>query len=158
MKVNFSGWSEKYGSYKYNIPFDESRTDFEVRFESGQILRQCGAFEWVTADWNCDGDVYDQFGANFVRYDKDGTARSGREFWTPDDLVAELIDGLYGDDWPKRDRVISISGITVQPPKVLSPLSVQIACSEKRQMTQEIERNRKMNTLGVRESGEPWAK
>lgn len=158
MKVNFSGWSEKYGSYQYNIPFDESRTDFEVRFESGQVLRQCGSFEHVTADWNCDGDIYTVFGANFVRYNQDGSARSGREFWTPDDLVAELIDGLYGDDWPKRDRVVSISGITVHPPKARVSLEEQMARSEQQQLVQDIDRNKTMNSLGVRDPGEPWAR
>lgn len=158
MNINYSGWSEKYGSYNYNIPFDESRTDFEVKFDNGQVLRQCSAFERVTADWNCDGDIYTEFGANFVRIDADGTERSGREFWSPDNLVAELIDGLYGDDWPPRDRVVSISGITVHPPKVLPSLNDQIACSEKRQIAQDVERNRKMNALGVRGPGESWAR
>ena len=158
MKVNYSGWAEKYGSYKYTVPFDELRTDYEVKFDNGQILRQCGCFEHVTADWNCDGDIYTEFGANFVRYDADGIARSGREFWTPNDLVAELIDGLFGDDWPPRDRVVSISGITVHPPKVLPSLEEQLVRSERRQMAQDIEKNRKMNALGVRGPGEPWAR
>lgn len=158
MKIAYSGWSEKYGSYKYNIPFDESRKDFEICFQSGQVLRQCSEFQHVTADWNCDGDVYTQFGANFKRFNSDGSARSGREFWTPGDLVAELIDGLYGDDWPKRDRVVSISGITVHPPQALSSLEEQIVRSERQQLAKDVEKNRKMNALGVCGPGEPWAK
>lgn len=158
MNVSYSGWSKKYGSYTYNIPFDETRTDFEVQFESGQVLRQSFPFEYMTADWNCDGDVYTQFGAYFVRYNKDGSARSGREFWTPDALVAELIDGLYGDDWPARDRVVSISGIAVYPPKARPFLDEQVALTEKQQLARDIERNRKMNALGIRRPGEPWVK
>lgn len=158
MNIRYDGWSEKYGSFTYNIPFDVIRTDFEIHFKSGQVLRQCTAFEHVTADWNCDGDVYTEFGANFVRYDSDGAQRSGREFWTPNDLIAELLDGLYGDEWPQRDRVVSISGISVNPPKPRLSLEEQLARSEKQQLAQDIERNRKMNFLGVRASGEPWVK
>lgn len=149
MNVRYDGWSEKYGSFHYNIPFDETRTDFEVRFKSGQILRQCSAFQRVTADWNCDGDVYSEFGANFERYDLDGSLRSGREFWTPNDLVAELIDGLYGDEWPTRDRVVSISGLTVYPPQVMPDLREQIARSELQRMSIDVEKNKKMNALGI---------
>lgn len=158
MNIRYDGWSEKYGSFHCNIAFDETRTDFEVHFKSGQVLRQCGSFELVTADWNCDGDVYTEFGANFVRYDSDGTMHSGREFWTPNDLVAELIDGLYGAEWPSRDRVISISGLNISPPKLRPSLKEQMAFSEKRQMAQDIERNKKCNTLGIHRQGEFWVK
>lgn len=158
MRVNHSGWSKKYGSFNYNISFDEKRTDYEVRFESGRTLRQCGEFDYVTADWNCDGDVYTEFGANFTRYYEDGTPYAGREFWTVEHLVAELIDGLYGDDRPKRDRMISISGVTIPPPHLRPSLNETVARSEKQQMARDIERNRQMNALGVRGPGEPWAR
>lgn len=151
MKINYSGWSEKYGSFRCDIFIDEKRTDYEVHFESGQVLRQCGGFQHVTADWNCDGDVYTQFGVWFERCDADGKVRSGREFLTPDDLVAELIDGLYGDDWPTRDRVVSISGVSVPSLNKRQSLASQIANSENRQMAQDIEKARLMKAFGVRE-------
>ena len=158
MFVNHSGWSEKSGSFNYNIPFNEKRTDYEVCYESGQTLRQCSPFQYVTADWNCDGDVYTEFGANFVRYEPEGVARAGTEFWTPTELVAELIDGLYGDDFPRRDRIISISGVDVPPTHKRPSLRDQVAQIERQQMAQDIERNKKMNALGIREPGEPWAR
>ena len=158
MLINHSGWSEKYGSFNYNILFNEKRTDFEIRFESGQSLRQCSEFQHVTADWNCDGDIYTEFGANFTRFDKDGTPRAGREFWTPTDLIVELIDGLYGDDFPSRDRMISISGVNVPPPNKRPSLEDQVARTMRQDMGRDVDRNRRMNALGIRSPEEPWAR
>jgi hypothetical protein len=44
-------------------------------------------FQVVEADWNCDGDVYTEFGANFEsRY-------GGREWWTPQNLLSLMLNG-----------------------------------------------------------------
>lgn len=158
MKIEVSGWSERFGTYRFVIPFDETRTDYVVRFESGRSLEQCGSFQHVTADWNCDGDVYTEFGANFIARDPDGSVRAGREFLTPDDLVADLIDGLYGDDFPPRDRMVSISGITVPSPDKRSSLDEQVARTMRQEMGRDADRNRRMNALGIRPPGEPWAR
>lgn len=158
MKIEYSGWSENRGSFRCVIPFDEHKSDYEVRFASGKCLRQCGEFQHITADWNCDGDVYTEFGASFIRYDKDGNAQAGREFWTPNDLVAELIDGLYCDGFGANDRMVSISGVTVPPLDKRPSLREQIDRSERQQMARDIERNRQMNALGIRPADEPWVK
>lgn len=158
MKIDYSGWSENHGSYRFVIPFDERKTDHEVRFESGTCLRQCGPFQHVAADWNNDGDVYTEFGAYFVRYDNDGTACAGREWWTPDDLVAELIDGLYGDDFPPRDRVVSISNIVVPSIDNRPSLDEVVSRTIRQDMGRDADRNRRMNALGIRPPGEPWAR
>ena len=158
MYINHSGWSEKYGSFNYNIFLDERRTDLEVHFSNGKYLRQCEEFQYVTADWNCDGDVYTELGAWFTRYDKDGNAEAGREFWTPTDLIAELIDGLYGDGFNRGDKIISITGVTVPSPDKRPSLEDQVARTTRQEMARDIDRNRRMNALGIRPPDEPWAR
>lgn len=32
---------------------------------NGRGYKQITPFHWVTADWNCDGDVYAEYGATF---------------------------------------------------------------------------------------------
>ena len=45
------------------------------------------AFEYVTRDWNCDGDVYTLFGACFEgKY-------GGKDFYTPNNLVSMMLEG-----------------------------------------------------------------
>lgn len=158
MYVNHSGWSEKHGSFSYDIFIDEKKTDYEIHFKNGQVYKQSGEFEWVTADWNCDGDVYAQFGATFNIWDKDGEPTSSREFLTPQDMVFGLVDGLFGDHREYENVMVSIPGINLPAPEKRPSIDEQIRRSEKRSMAQEIERNRKMNSLGIRPPGEPWVK
>lgn len=158
MYVNHSGWSEKYGSFNYDIFIDEKKTDYELHYKNGDVLKQVNDFSFVTADWNCDGDVYEQFGANFELYNKDGEKYSGREFLTPQDMVSALVDGLYGDHYPNDNYVVSIPGIHLPSPQKRPSIDDQILRSERRSMAQEAERNRRMNALGIRPPGEPWVK
>lgn len=158
MKVVHSGWTQEYGSFRYEILFDENKTDYEIRFKNGVIGKQRGAFHVVTKDWNCDGDVYPQFGAWFDYFDKNGV-RTGGGFWTPQDLVFALVEAqkkteaqLSGGD------IVAVSGIKLPPRDKRPSLKEQIARTERQQMAQDIERNRKMNALGIRGPGEPWAR
>lgn len=85
MNVEYSGWSEAHGLFSFQIPVDETREDYEIRLKNGSVFKQNGPFQHVTRDWNCDGDVYTQFGAYFS-YDG-----GGGEFFTPDDLVSLVV-------------------------------------------------------------------
>lgn len=158
MKVSYSGWSEKYGSFNYNVFIDEKKTDYEIRFDHGQVYKQADKFQWVTADWNCDGDVYDKFGAYFDVWDKNGEPGSSRVFLTPQEMVSELVEGLYGDHYPRDNYVVSISGISVPALDKKPSLHEQVARTELQRLHQDIECNRKMKALGIRGPGEPWAR
>lgn len=157
MKVNHSGWSEKYGSFSYDIFIDEKKTDYEIHYKNGDVFKQENEFSFVTADWNCDDDVYTQFGANFTYYNSNGE-KNGRGFFTPQDMVSELVDGLFGDHYPNDNYVVSIPGINLPTPDKRPSLHEQMARTERQKMYQDIERNRKMNALGIRGPGEPWAR
>ncbi len=158
MYINHSGWSEKYGSFSYDVFIDEEKTDYELHYSKGEVFKQASEFQWVSADWNCDGDVYSQFGASFAYYDRNGEETSSREFLTPQEMVSLLVDGLYGDHYDYESVVVSIPGIILPPPERRPSIDERISRSEKRSMAQDIERNRKMNAFGIRSPGEPWAR
>lgn len=158
MRIEHSGWSQEHGPFRYFIEIDENKTDYELRFKNGSIAKQDGPFHHATHDWNCDGDVYTQFGAIFQYFDKNGEP-DGRCFWTPEDMVSALVDAqekpesrLSGGD------VISIPGIEIPERSKRPNLEDTIIRSERRSEAQEIERNRKMAALGIRHPDEPWAK
>lgn len=158
MNIRYYGWSEKYGSFNYIIPFDETKTDYELHFKNGGYGKQISVFHVETRDWNCDGDVYPLFGAYFQYYDKNGET-DGRGFWTPENMVRALVDAqdkndaqLYGND------VIAISDIVLPVRNKRPRLEDTMRMSERRSMPQDIERNRRMFSLGIRGPGEPWAK
>lgn len=157
MYVNHSGWNEKDGFFNYNIFVDENKKDYEIHYKSGVILRQNGPFEVHTQDWNHDGDVYSLFGAYFDRYEPDGKCNSAG-FWTPEQMVSELIEGLEESSSSYYDKVVEIPGIELPGVGKRPSLESQIRESERHKMAQDIERNRKMDALGIRHPGDPWVK
>lgn len=158
MYVNHSGWMEKYGSFSYNIFVDEKRTDYVIEYASGKKLVQDGSFDNFTHDWNCDGDVYTQYGAFFQLYDKDGKFARQGIFMTPENMVRELVNSLDEKIRQREDVVVRISGISVPEPDKRPSLQEQVARTERQKFFQDVERNRKMKALGIRGPGEPWAR
>ena len=87
LTINVSGWRKGYGPYSLNLPFDEGRTDYEVRFKDGSAYAQESPFTEEAHDWNNDGDVYPQYGAWFRGDDGRG------EFLTPVDMLRLVQEG-----------------------------------------------------------------
>jgi hypothetical protein len=87
MILEHSGWSQERGCFKDKFFFDETKTDHEIHWKNGKICKQETPFENVTADWNCDGDVYEEFGANFE------SQYAGRDWWTPQNLLSLVLEG-----------------------------------------------------------------
>ena len=88
MRLTHEGWSQDRGRFCEVYEIDTSRRDHEIRWKDGTVCTQTSPFESVEADWNCDGDVYVEFGANFAS--KYG---AGREWYTPLDLLGLMLDG-----------------------------------------------------------------
>lgn len=153
MHVNYSGWNETHGSFFCKIYINEHKEDYELHYSDGSISQQRSPFHVETADWNHDGDSYSQYGAWFSER-KGGYA----EFWTPEQMVSELVDAMDPDRRRYGKHVVSIPGVTISLPDRRPTLDDQIRKSENRAMHQDIERNRKMKALGIRPSGEPWAR
>ena len=157
MYVEHSGWNNERGWFSDNIYFDENKQDYTIEFNDGIIKKQSSAFQNVTADWNHDGDVYTSFGAWFHEIDSAGNL-SGGEFWTPQDMVMAVIEA-QDPNRPKYGNLVkTISGISLRSPEKKQSLNEQIKHSEGRALHQEVERNRKMDMLGIRPSNEPWAR
>lgn len=151
MYVNHSGWSQEYGSFNYNIFVDDKKTDYEIVYADGKTCKQASPFDYVTADWNCDNDVYTQFGAYFEgRY-------AGRNFWTVEELVSVCIEAVDKEHLCGSD-VKEVKGIVIPSKDKRPSLDESIRQSEQRLANQEAERNRKMDMLGIRRPGEPWAR
>lgn len=148
MFVNHSGWNMEHGSFSYNIFVDEHREDYILHFSDGSKQYQRSPFATVTADWNHDGDIYSLFGAWF----SENTSGCG-EFWTPEQMVSELIDSLDPNRRQSGAHIVSIPGIEVPTPDKRPSLTDTIRQSENRAMHQDIEKNRKMNALGIRPPG-----
>ena len=157
MYVEHSGWNKQHGAFRYHIFMDETRTDYEIHYQSGRVDKQSSPFQEQFADWNHDDDWYSQFGAWFEHRDEDGNFKGG-EFWTPEQLVRELLNTMEGSAPSYGDRIVAVPGIEIPPPEKRPALQDQIFSSERRREAQEIERNRKMNALGIRPSNEPWAR
>lgn len=88
LTLNHSGWNKDYGPYEFNIPFDDSRTDWEIHFPDGDVYRQGTPFQEETRDWNADHHVYTQHGAWFY------CSESSRgEFFTPQGMLRLVVDG-----------------------------------------------------------------
>lgn len=156
MKIEHSGWNKDYGTFRYFVDVDDNKTDYEIRFRNGCVARQAEPFHTVTTDWNCDGDVYPQYGAYFKYFDREGSPDGG-SFWTPVDMVTTLIRARDGED-NGGYTVVDIPGIEIPTRDKRPSLDEQVARTERQQMAQDIERNRKMNMLGIRGSNEPWAR
>jgi len=157
MFVEYSGWSKDLGPFHCKIFVDENKTDYEIHFSNGAIAKQNTPFSEYTEDWNHDDDTYTLFGAWFNRLDKDGKFDGG-EFWTPVDMVSSVADTVNPDFRPYGVHVVRIPGITVPPPEKRTSLEDQILASERRLEAQEVERNRKMDALGIRHLNEPWVR
>ncbi len=157
MYVNYSGWNEKHGSFFCDIYINENKTDYELHYKNGMIAKQSTPFHTETRDWNYDNDIYPQFGAWFQCYDKAGQT-SGSHFWTPEDMVRAAVDALDETRMRYGNEIVSIPGITIPAPDKRPSLRDHIQRTENRALAQDIERNRKMNMLGIRPPGEPWAR
>lgn len=129
MFVNHSGWNEKDGSFDYNIFVDENKTDYEIHYNDGTVAYQKSPFQFETADWNCDGQVYEQFGAWFEW--------EGRgEFITPDQMVWQLLfDGYCGP------KAVSIPGIDIPQPSQRPSLDETILSGERKALMRETKEN-----------------
>ena len=86
MIIENSGWSQERGWYCDKYEIDTTREDHEIHWRNGKVCKQLTPFESVERDWNCDGDVYAEFGAMF-----DGIY--GREWHTPQGLLGIMLDG-----------------------------------------------------------------
>ena len=86
MKLEHSGWSQERGFFCDVYQIDTTRVDHAIHWKDGRICKQITPFEIVEKDWNCDGDVYSEFGAMFE-------GKYGREWWTPYHLLGLMCDG-----------------------------------------------------------------
>lgn len=87
MILEHSGWSQERGYFNDKYKLDTTRKDHEIRWKNGSVCKQVTPFESVTADWNCDGDIYNEFGANFE------SKYAGREWHTPQSLLNLMLEG-----------------------------------------------------------------
>jgi len=157
MLVEYSGWTKDNGNFFCEIELDETKLDYEIHYENGEIARQTSPFQLVTRDWNHDGDVYSKLGAWFEHLNSDGSFKHGF-FWGPEDMVRGLIDSKDPSSTYYGDRIKAIPGIEIPPPARRPSLEDHLQSSERRRMMQDAERTRKMNALGIRHPGDPWAK
>ena len=87
MQLEHSGWSQERGFFCDKYTIDTTRTDHEIHWKNGKVCKQTSSFHVVEADWNCDGDVYDEFGANFEGF------YAGQDWHTPQGLLELMLDG-----------------------------------------------------------------
>lgn len=87
MQLTHEGWSQERGWFqeKYNI--DTKRTDHEIHWKNGKVCKQTTPFQVVGADWNNDGDWYEEFGANFE------SPYAGKDWYTPQGLLSLILEG-----------------------------------------------------------------
>ena len=87
MQLEHSGWSKERGWFCDKYSIDTTRTDHEIHWKHGKICKQQSPFRIAEADWNCDGDVYELFGAHF------DSTYAGREWHTPQGLLRLMLEG-----------------------------------------------------------------
>ena len=87
MILEHSGWSQERGWFCDTYNMDTTRTDHEIHWKNGKVCKQTSPFRRVEADWNCDQDVYEEFGANFE------SKYAGTEWWTPQNLLNLMLEG-----------------------------------------------------------------
>ena len=153
MYVTYSGWTQEHGSFYCNIFIDENRQDYALEYGDGTIAKQTSPFQYVTADWNNDGDIYEQFGAWF-----ESPGYGGNSFWTPEQMVRAAADGLEEGRRFYNNEVKAVHGVEIPLLHQRSTLDNLLQESEIRAANRDAERNRRMNALGIRPSGEPWAR
>ena len=88
MRLTHEGWSREKGSFREIYEIDTSSSDHEIRWKNGTVCKQLSPFQVVEADWNCDGEVYAELGANF-----ESQFGAGREWHTPLGLLGLLLEG-----------------------------------------------------------------
>lgn len=88
MRLTHEGWSQERGRFSEVYEIDTTRSDYEIQWKNGTVCKQISPFEAVEADWNCDGDVYTEIGANF-----ESKYGAGRDWYTPLELIRLVIDG-----------------------------------------------------------------
>jgi len=163
VNVTYSGWTSEHGSFHCDIYIDENKTDYEIHFGDGSVMYQSTPFHSVTADWNHDDDIYTEFGAFFNHKNEKGEFTHG-SFWTPAEMVravADAVEKLSEGRQVYSNEVIRIPGIEIPMPEKRPSLENHLRNlerEERRKDYQDIERNRKMSSLGIRGPGEPWAK
>lgn len=86
MQLEHSGWSQERGFFCDKYGIDTTRTDHEIHWKDGDVYKQITPFKTVERDWNCDGDVYSEFGAIFE-------GRYGNEWRTPQHLLSLMLEG-----------------------------------------------------------------
>lgn len=78
---------------------DRKKTDYRFAdLVGGVVYVQEKPFGWVTADWNCDGDIYDEFGASFIctrDYGFPFGAVQNKVFYTVQEIEEKLNDSDY---------------------------------------------------------------
>lgn len=125
MNITLSGWNEKLGSYSFDIFVDEQKDNYEIHFKDGFVAKQTTPFQYVTQDWNHDGDVYTMFGAWFE------SKFGGSDFWSADEMVSGLVLSAQEEGYRDTYKIACIPGIELpdalqrQPPR--SPLNERIA-------------------------------
>lgn len=93
------------------------------------------------------------FGAYF-EHDSTGW----RQFMTPESMVMLLLNSRFDPRSVPGPLVTEIPGIEIPDRDKRPKLEQTIQDSERRALNKEIERNRKMDALGIRPSDEPWAR
>ena len=88
MQLTHEGWSQERGRFQEKYSFDTSRSDHEINWKDGKVCKQLTPFQAVTADWNCDGDVYTETGAHF-----ESQYGAGRDWYTPLELLSLMLEG-----------------------------------------------------------------
>ena len=87
MRLTHEGWSQEKGRFQEHYDIDTSRTDHEIHWKNGTVCKQISPFHTATCDWNCDGDVYPEYGAHFESY-----YGAGRDWYTPLELLSLMLD------------------------------------------------------------------
>lgn len=155
MYVEYSGWTEKDGFFRYDIFVNEKKMDYELHYASGKVAKQNSPFTEETGDWNHDGDYYTLFGAWFRHEDEHGNFLGG-EFWSVEQMVRAVIDAKDPDNRFYGDHIVDIPGIEIPSSKNTQTLDDHLRHTEQRAAAQEAERNRKMDMLGIRPPNESW--
>ena len=84
IKVSREVWNCNTGFSKKIYRLEPNR-EMQLVKDGEVYASQCSEFQLVEKDWNCDGDVYELYGAYF---DRDGYA----DFITPENIVNMMIE------------------------------------------------------------------
>ena len=138
MYVDYSGWTKERGFFHDKLFVDENKHNYVIQYNDGTAMQQTSSFQFQTADWNNDGDIYTQYGAWFNEIKSDGKLGRG-EFWTPEDMVRAVIDADDPDRPKYGNQVKSISGIVLPAKEAHRSLDEQIQLSGQRATNKDTE-------------------